>query len=94
MIISIDQSPLWRPQLAGREELSQLLDALFRAGLGRRPASRLEVLYLSHALDCSEEEIEAYAGVPAATGRTPRGAARLLRMQPRVRHSYSPTKPA
>ena len=94
MIISIDQSPLWRAQRAGKEELSQLQEALFRSGRGRRPASGLEVVFLADALGCPEEAIaqhsapprkpKAPAGDSVSTRATPGGSStEPLLMQPR-----------
>jgi hypothetical protein len=107
MIISIDRSPLWRPHLAGKEELSQILEAFFRSRPMRRPASDLEVRVLADALECPEADIEQYFAQP----RKQRGPAdpardsgsscstrsgdrtRLQLMQPKVPPSYSTTKP-
>lgn len=108
MIISIDQSPLWRAQRAGKEELSQLLEALFRSRPRRRPASGLEVLFLARALECSEAAIERHSAQPrrarvpaesagdsvATCSTRGSGGRGLLLMQSRVQQSYSPTKPA
>ncbi|MBZ5622980.1 MAG: hypothetical protein LAQ69_30235 [Acidobacteriia bacterium] len=58
MIIAIDQSPLWRAQHAGKEDLSRLLEALFRSRRGLRPPAHLEIVLLARALECSEATIE------------------------------------
>jgi len=61
MIISIEQSPIWRAQRAGNEELSKLLEELFRSSPERRPASGLEVLLLADAFECSEATIQEHS---------------------------------
>ena len=58
MIVFIDQSRYWRGHHAETPEWTRLLETLFRRRPERRPASRLEVLLLSRALDCPEEPIE------------------------------------
>ncbi len=85
MIIFIDQSRYWRGQHPGTPEWTWLLEVLFRRRPERRPASRLEVLLLSRALDCPEEPIERHR-----SGR----AGRMLAMGPEVPKPYTPTMPA
>jgi hypothetical protein len=77
MIIFIDQSRYWRGQHA-EPEWTWLLETLFRRRPERRPASRLEVLLLSRALDCPEEPIERHR------------SGRLLA----IPKHYAPTTPA
>jgi hypothetical protein len=60
MIISIDQSPRWKALHAVPDDLSQILEALFRSRRGRRRASRLEVILLARVLECPEAIIERY----------------------------------
>jgi hypothetical protein len=87
MIIAIDQSPLWRAPRA-QEDLSRLLEPLFRSRRGRRPASALEVFLLACALECSEAAI----GRHFAARRI--GGARLRLLAPKLPPAYSPTMPA
>jgi hypothetical protein len=58
MIVFIDHSRYWRGHRAETPEWTWLLETLFCRRPERRPASRLEVLLLSRALDCPEEPIE------------------------------------
>jgi hypothetical protein len=78
MIISIDQSRYWRGHHEGTTEWAWLMETLFRRRPERRPASRLEVVLLSCALDCPEEPIEWHR------------SGRLLAIPNR----YTPTAPA
>jgi hypothetical protein len=103
MIISIDESQRWRARSPGENELSRLLEALFRFHPARRPASRLEVIFLAIALECPEAAIEQHLA-QSCKSTTPtgdqvatcavRGSTRLLFMPKRAPQSYSPTKPA
>jgi hypothetical protein len=105
MIISIDRSPLWMAQRGGTQQLSRLLEALFRSRRWQGPVEQLEVLVLAHALECSEATIEQYSaafcesrlaareGGTASSPRPRTGSARLLRMTPRIPPPYSPTSP-
>lgn len=70
MIISIDRSPGWKRPHPSSFEWARLLEALFLHFPDRRPASRLEVLLLSRALQCPEVLIERYRS-PSITRRLP-----------------------
>ena len=73
MVIPIDRSPDWKKPGTSSLHWTRLLEALFLHFPHRRPASRLEVLLLSAALQCPEAVIERY--------RSPRGT-RLLPVEP------------
>ena len=67
MIIPIDSR--YRGSVLAEQEMSRFADEFFNHWPARRPASEMEVLMLSRALECSESIIERHLLLSAANPR-------------------------
>ena len=94
MIVSIDHSPDWKRPRPTSLDWALLLEAFFLQFPARRPASRLEVLLLSKAMQCPEVEIERHRpplhAHDAGLHRVPDKIGNVMRAQ--LGHHSSPVK--